>query len=474
MVQQITCAKIVDENADESPRELANSQRLNQEEIETADNGNSVIGQVGDSERADITGIGGGHFSKQAAATADQASRTAAQRSACSLPKITKIVTELELVNARDHQGRTPLYLAAQSRDLDNVRLLLEHGADARIRTADGSSVLLGVFDETLLDSIHQKEGKDEACRRVLVELLAAGAPLDSVDSRGRNVLHLAAELKLEETLKTLLGRRGDALDLEAKDHEGRTVLHVAAQTRNKSIVDLLLAEKACVESYTHDHKSVLHSLLDESIERPEEKEEVNEIFDELAKQFAEKNIPLTVLDKRHQSLLHLAAEHDCKDIFQRLLPEFADYSGITTWGCTAVHTLLCSIDENDGEGKRSKEELDQCSTTALDGDDDVTPSTTSAAAATTSADEKKIKIEPKSYDELLKAMLEKDERVAFTKDDEGRLPIHLAAKYKHGKILELLLKNYSQPKSEPRQQAAEKQTTTTSSEEQPTTPSEQ
>ncbi|KAL7287470.1 hypothetical protein TKK_0018571 [Trichogramma kaykai] len=445
MVHQTACAKIVDNDADESPRELANSQRMQPEEIESAENASNAVGD------ADITGIGGVHRPKQTggAATRQQRSDT--------LPRIGNVVPELDLANAPDHQGRTPLYLAAQSRDLDNVRLLLGHGADPKIRTADGSSVLLGVFDESLLDSIQQKEGKDEACRRVLLELLDAGAPLDSVDSRGRNLLHLAAELKLEESLKLLLGRRGSELDLEAKDHEGRTALHVAAQTRNKNIVDLLLAEGASVESYTHEHKSVLHSLLDESIERPEEKEEVNGIFDELAERFAERQIPLTVLDKRRQSLLHLAAEHDCKDIFQKLLPEFADYSGITTWGCTAVHTLLCSIDENDGEGKRSKEELDQCSTTALDGDgdDDATPP---AAAAD---EKKKVKIEPKSYDELLKDVFEKDERVAFVRDDEGRLPIHLAAKYRHPKTLELILKKYAKEQ-------------TTSNEQQPTSPSKQ
>ncbi|XP_014233959.2 ankyrin-1-like [Trichogramma pretiosum] len=441
MVHQTACAKIVDEEADESPRELANQQRLEAQEIDSAEGSNNIVGD------ADITGIGGVHRSKQAGA----APTTQQQQRSDTLPRISNVVPELDLVNARDHQGRSPLYLAAQSRDLDNVRLLLEHGADPKIRTADGSSVLLGVFDESLLDSIQQKEGKDEACRRVLLQLLDAGAPMNSVDSRGRNVLHLAAELKLEESLKLLLDRRGSELDLEAKDHEGRTALHVAAQTRNKNIVDLLLAAGANVESYTHEHKSVLHSLLDESIERPEEKEEVNGIFDKLVKAGAQ----VTALDKRRQSLLHLAAEHDCKDIFQKLLPEFADYSGITTWGCTAIHTLLCSIDENDGEGKRSKEELDHCSTTALDGDDDddVTP----PAAA---ADDKK-KIEPKSYDELLKDVFEKDQRVAFVKDDEGRLPIHLAAKYKHPKTLELILKNYAKEQ-------------TTSSEQQPTSPSKQ
>ncbi|XP_014237537.1 serine/threonine-protein phosphatase 6 regulatory ankyrin repeat subunit A-like [Trichogramma pretiosum] len=352
----------------------------------------------------------------------------------------TTTLAKTDMVNARDNQGRTPLYLAAQSRDLTNVRLLLSYGADVKALTADGSSVLLSVFDQSLLDTIHQagkEESKDEVCRQLIAELLDAGAPLDSLDARGRNAIHLAAELKLEQTLKVLLDRRGDALDIEAVDYEGRTALHVAAGARNKKIVDMLLAEGANVQSYTHERKSVLHSLLDEDIDGDDDKDEVNEIFDELVKAGA----PVTTLDKRRQSLLHLAGEHSMKEIFQKLLPAFEDHTVQTTWGCTALHTLLCSIEGHDGGDER---DLELCSVTALDGDDDEdVPEHHKQKKKETQAKEKNF--EPKSWPEMLREMFERDERVLYVQDDEGRLPVHLAAKYKHGKTLSTLLENYCQ-----------------------------
>ncbi|CAB0043010.1 unnamed protein product [Trichogramma brassicae] len=276
------------------------------------------------------------------------------------------IMRKQDLVNTPDYQGRTPLYLAARSRDVVNVRLLLEHGADAKILSADGSSVLLAVLekqpmmseDNVVLNlmlmlndagaSLNEQNknennililsfkraqsktahwilapaamsppsGKSANTMRLMQTKLDAGAPLDTVDARGRNVSHLAAELKLDETLKKLLARRDDSLDLEAQDYEGRTALHVAAQMRNKKIVDLLLEARASVTSRTHERKTVMHSLLDESFESSDQKEEVNEIFDALAAAGA----PLTALDRRNQSLLHLAAKHKHGKILELLL----------------------------------------------------------------------------------------------------------------------------------------------------------
>ncbi|KAL7295966.1 hypothetical protein TKK_0010524 [Trichogramma kaykai] len=349
-------------------------------------------------------------------------------------------LTVPDMVNARDNQGRTPLYHAVQSRDLQNVRLLLGYGADVKALTADGSSVLMAVFDRSL-DGLQgaKDESVDEVCRQLVVELLDAGAPWDSMDARGRNAIHQAAELKLDKTLKVLLDRRGDSLDLEAVDYEGRTALHAAAATRSKKIVELLLEAKANVHSYTHDRKSVLHSLLEDCIEGLYDKDEVNEIFDALVKAGA----PVTTLDKRNQSLLHIAAEHRMKEIFQKLLPAFEDHTAQTTWGSTVLHTLLCSIEGHDGGDEK---DLELCSVTALDGDDDdddLPEHHKKKKEETQLAKEKKF--EPKSWPEMVKEMFERDDRVVFVRDDEGRLPVHLAAKYSHGKTLSILLENYCQ-----------------------------
>jgi len=90
-------------------------------------------------------------------------------------------------VNARDSQGFTPLHFAAQEVLPEMARLLIAKGADVDARDQDGSSVLWrAIF------SGHDREG---ICNDVVAALLAAGAKPDLANNAGETPRALAARL---------------------------------------------------------------------------------------------------------------------------------------------------------------------------------------------------------------------------------------------------------------------------------------
>src|SRR5512147_1873773 len=125
-------------------------------------------------------------------------------------------------VNARDPDGRTPLYEAVLHwKDPTSVaELLLDHGASLRVRDKDGQTPLhaAAMFGE-------------EAHLRLFLE---RGAEIDARDARAQTPLHCAADLgRIHAT--TFLVSRG--ADVSICDHQGRTPL---ALVRRNHIMEYL------------------------------------------------------------------------------------------------------------------------------------------------------------------------------------------------------------------------------------------
>src|SRR5512135_2705049 len=109
--------------------------------------------------------------------------------------------------NCRDEHGRTPLFLAAAAtKEQAIAELLLEHGADVRVRTVSG------------LTPLHVAAAVgDEARIRLFLD---HRAEIDARDAAGWTPLHCAATHgRLEEA--TFLVSRG--ADVGRRDHEGQT-----------------------------------------------------------------------------------------------------------------------------------------------------------------------------------------------------------------------------------------------------------
>ncbi len=136
-------------------------------------------------------------------------------------------------VNARQVEGRTPLYQAASLGNATAiVKLLLAGGADPQIATANGRTPLMAASGR----------GDIEA----MTLLLNAKAAVDVRDGAGDTALILAAGDGNPHAVRLLLDRGADA---KARTKRNETALGNAGTTGNEEIIRLLLEHGADVNA---------------------------------------------------------------------------------------------------------------------------------------------------------------------------------------------------------------------------------
>jgi ankyrin repeat protein len=132
--------------------------------------------------------------------------------------------SQLELRKKRA-DGVTALMEAAHMECQECVRMLLEHGADAKAKTNAG------------LTALHRAAyAADPETMRLLLE---AGSPVNVADDRGFTPLMMAVNSRTRnlQVVKMLLDR---GADVRAEDASGRSVSDWAAIGANKEIINLL------------------------------------------------------------------------------------------------------------------------------------------------------------------------------------------------------------------------------------------
>lgn len=213
-------------------------------------------------------------------------------------------------VNARDAQGHTPLARAAMTGDAENVKVLLEHGADASLGNVRGTEPL----------HIASKQSRfTEGTSDVVKTLLAWGANANAVDSRGQTPLHLATNMEGLDMIKILVD--GGA-NIDAVDNRGRTALLLAARGGSEDIVDLLLrkgAEVECVDD--QNMKALVYSVN-------------GNCSIDILRAFLERGADPHALGDTGRSTVHLATCWGLMDHVQLLLdhgvdPNLADNDGV-------------------------------------------------------------------------------------------------------------------------------------------------
>lgn len=125
-----------------------------------------------------------------------------------------------------DRMGRSPLHYAALEGREDDVRVLIEGGAD------------VGATDAALMTPLHFACQQDHAA--VGEVLLAAVAPVDARDSRGRTPLHVAvfAFRGDPRLIRALLAAGADPA---TADSNGKSPRDLAAMIGNRpGLADLL------------------------------------------------------------------------------------------------------------------------------------------------------------------------------------------------------------------------------------------
>ncbi len=129
--------------------------------------------------------------------------------------------------------GTTPLVRAAKAGDLPAIRLLLAHGANPELPTANGITALMAAAGNasSSLDTRGRYKNEAQAIESVKA-LLAAGANVNARDNGGQTALHGAASWGWNDLVRTLAANR---VDLKAKDARGRTAADIAAGSPGSS-----------------------------------------------------------------------------------------------------------------------------------------------------------------------------------------------------------------------------------------------
>ena len=194
-------------------------------------------------------------------------------------------------VNAKDHDGFTPLHLTASA---DVAGLLLAKGADVNAKAKNGWTPLHGA----------ELEGHKDVAEL----LLAKGADVNAktIDG-GRTPLDMAADEGHKDVAELLLAK---GAEVNAKDNDGFTPLHSAASSRHADVVELLLANKADVNARDNRGFTPLSYLRG----RPD-----------VAELLLAKGADVNARSNNGRTALHSAAEDGHKDVAELLLAKGAD-----------------------------------------------------------------------------------------------------------------------------------------------------
>lgn len=149
----------------------------------------------------------------------------------------------------RNYSGQTPLHSAVEAGAIDVVRLYVEEGADRSAQDNGGRTPL------------HLAAEKDNNQEMIRLLLWNGAAGVNFQDAEGRTALHLAARKEDNEQAIELLLENG--ADVRLQDTEGRTALHLASQTENHTkAVQMLLENYASIRLNDPEELLGLHLPL--------------------------------------------------------------------------------------------------------------------------------------------------------------------------------------------------------------------
>jgi ankyrin repeat protein len=163
--------------------------------------------------------------------------------------------TEMTYLNMN---GGTPFFLAARTCDVDYMRLLVELGADPKLRNEDGTMPLLAAAGLDVR-SPGEDAGTEPECLAAVKLTLELGNDVNSVNDYGNTAMHAAA-MKQMPTVVKFLAENGARIDVwNEENSDGWTPLRIAAGVwrslnfrfdapTTKAIQDLMVAAGVSTE----------------------------------------------------------------------------------------------------------------------------------------------------------------------------------------------------------------------------------
>jgi ankyrin repeat protein len=120
-----------------------------------------------------------------------------------------------------DFTGQTPFLTAALAGDVTVMKLLLQHGADPRINTFQGTSPLMAAAGVNWVVSQTWTEGPEQLLEAVQL-CHSLGMDVNQANSMGITALHGAANRGSDDIIRFLVDK---GADLTAQDNEHRSAL---------------------------------------------------------------------------------------------------------------------------------------------------------------------------------------------------------------------------------------------------------
>jgi ankyrin repeat protein len=132
-----------------------------------------------------------------------------------------------------NYKGATPLLMAAETGDLELIRVLVAAGADPLSPNVEHCTPLLAACGVGVLSDGDESAGTEDEAMATAEYLLDLGADIDAVDDHGKTVMHGAA-FKSWPRLVTFLAERGADIDVwNRKNDHGWTPLMIAQGHRH-------------------------------------------------------------------------------------------------------------------------------------------------------------------------------------------------------------------------------------------------
>lgn len=252
------------------------------------------------------------------------------------------------LINIKNKDDKTPLHEACQFSRLDNVNILLEHGADVNaIKRADWTPLMLACA-KTQQTSVE-----------IVNLLLKNGALVNLVNKDGWNALHLVARDGNVAVFRVLVQ---SGSDINRATKNGRIALHIAALHSNIEIInDILTMKPESVKVKDNCGNTALHeAVLGGNIEickllirrggKINDKNLVNYDLLHLAASVGSLEMIRYLIDEVHCNVnsiarngltpLHCAARKGCKDAYELLVSYGADENFKDSFGRSSTDYL--------------------------------------------------------------------------------------------------------------------------------------
>ena len=228
-------------------------------------------------------------------------------------------------VNALNSEGKTALYYAVISHELDVTRYLLENGANPNAKC--GKTIL--------------QEAARVGCLNICRLLVAKGACIDALNERNETALYYGV-VSNSLDVTTYLLENGANTNLNELDNH-KTLLHAAAEFASLKICQLLVTKGTTIDALDMCNRTPLYYSI------VEEKFDVTKyLLENGANPNAEFEFPYGDSDsiwdmdfiymdfqdetmKYREKILHVAARQGNLDIFKLLISKGADMNCLTS-----------------------------------------------------------------------------------------------------------------------------------------------